>query len=103
MTPLTVEWIAKAEGDLHSCLRETRARRYPNYPRACFHAQQCAEKYPKARLQEAGVAVPKTHNLEELLKRLLPIEPQGVALKTTLMLALRFIRFELDFRRDPAT
>jgi HEPN domain-containing protein len=38
----------------------------------CFHCQQSAEKYLKALLEELGVAVPKTHDLEDLLDRLLP-------------------------------
>jgi HEPN domain-containing protein len=50
--PLTPEWIEKAEGDFHSALRELRARKNPNYSSACFHAQQCVEKYLKGRLQE---------------------------------------------------
>ena len=86
MRQLTREWVAKAEGDLHSCLREIRARKHPNYDSACFHAQQCVEKYLKGRLQEAGAAVPKTHNLEDLLSRLLPFEPQWAALKASTML-----------------
>jgi len=85
MKRLTREWVAKAEGDLHSCLRETRARKNPNYDSACFHAQQCVEKYLKARLQEAGAPIPKTHNLEDLLNRLLPHEPQWAILKPTLI------------------
>ena len=85
MKQLTREWVAKAEGDLHSCLRETRARKNPNYDSACFHAQQCVEKYLKARLQEAGAPVPKTHNLEDLLNRLLACEPQWTTLKPTLI------------------
>ena len=85
MTRLTLEWTAKAEGDFHSCLRESRARKHPNYDSACFHAQQSVEKYLKARLQEAGLPVPKTHNLEELLRRLLPIEPQWASRKPTLV------------------
>jgi HEPN domain-containing protein len=47
----------------------------PNYDSACFHSQQCVEKYIKARLQEAGVAFPYTHDLEILLKLVLGIEP----------------------------
>src|SRR5256885_3466905 len=85
MKRLTREWIAKAEGDYHSCLREARARAHPNYDSACFHAQQCAEKCLKARMQEAGLTIPKTHNLEDLLNRLLPIEPQWIALKQSLV------------------
>lgn len=52
MNVLTLEWIAKAEGDYASAGREYRARRNPNYDAACFHAQQVAEKYLKAWLQE---------------------------------------------------
>ncbi|MFL5801388.1 MAG: HEPN domain-containing protein [Roseiflexaceae bacterium] len=46
MQPLTAEWIAKAEGDFASATRELRARKVPNYASACFHAQQCAERFP---------------------------------------------------------
>ena len=41
----------------------------------CFHAQQCAEKYLKARLQDLGIIVPKTHDLTQLLELLLATEP----------------------------
>lgn len=75
MNPLTLEWVDKAEGDLTTALRELRARKSPNYDAACFHAQQCVEKYLKARLQEAGIAFTKTHNLTVLLDLLLPVEP----------------------------
>jgi HEPN domain-containing protein len=56
MKPLTLEWVAKAENDFATALRESRVRKNPNYDAVCFHAQQCAEKYLKARLQEAGIA-----------------------------------------------
>jgi len=62
MKPITLEWVAKAEGDWDSAQREYRARQRPNYDAACFHAQQCAEKYLKARLEEAGIAFSRTHN-----------------------------------------
>ena len=67
MQPLTTEWINKAEGDLVTARRELRARTAPNYDTACFHAQQCAEKYLKALLQEAETPFGKTHNLSLLL------------------------------------
>lgn len=73
MNPLTVEWVDKAEGDIATATRELRARKHPNYDAACFHAQQCVEKYLKAYLQEHGVAFPKTHNLIELLVVCVPI------------------------------
>ena len=36
----------------------------------CFHAQQCAEKYLKALLLQAGSEPPRTHDLRLLLQRL---------------------------------
>ncbi len=75
MKPLTIEWIAKAEGDFASMTRERRARRNPNYDGLCFHAQQCAEKYLKARLCESNINPPKTHDLSVLLELTLPFEP----------------------------
>ncbi len=68
MNELTVEWVQKAEGDYDTARRELRARRRPNYDAACFHAQQTAEKYLKAFLQECGAPFPKIHNLIELLE-----------------------------------
>ena len=50
-----------------SCGRE----RNPNYDAACFHAQQCAEKYLKAILQEQSIPFGRTHNLIALLDLLL--------------------------------
>ena len=71
MNPLTLEWIQKAEGDFATAGRELRARKNPNYDAACFHAQQCAEKYLKAILQELSVPFGKSHNLIGLLDLLL--------------------------------
>ena len=42
---------------------------------ACFFSQQCVEKYLKARLIEAGIAFPRTHDLLQLLNLCLPVEP----------------------------
>lgn len=84
MKPLTAEWIEKAEEDWVSLLRSYRARKDPSYNVACFHAQQCAEKYLKARLVEAGVAFPKTHDLLLLLTLVQPIEPNWAILQPEL-------------------
>jgi HEPN domain-containing protein len=84
MKRTTLEWIDKAEGDFVTAQMSSRARTNPNPDAACFHAQQCAEKYLKARLEEAGLAVPKTHNLYALLTLILPIEPSWNALATDL-------------------
>ena len=75
MNPLTLEWIEKAEGDFATAQRELRARKIPNYDAVCFHSQQCAEKYLKAMLQEAGVVFSRTHNLVVLLELLKPVAP----------------------------
>lgn len=75
MKPLCREWAVKAEGDFDVMERESRVRKRPNHDAVCFHAHQCAEKYLKARLCEANVAFPKTHDLVRLLDLALPIEP----------------------------
>ncbi len=75
MKATTQEWVDKAEGDWAVAGREMRARKAPNYDAACFHAQQCAEKYLKGRLHEDGFAFPKTHDLLSLLDLILPVEP----------------------------
>lgn len=72
MKPLTEEWVTTAEGDYVSAKREVSAQEDPNYDSAFFHAQQCAEKYLKAMLCEANIAVPKMHDLN-LLVDLLPV------------------------------
>jgi HEPN domain-containing protein len=84
MKPLTLEWIDKAEGDFSTMERESRARKEPNYDAVCFHAQQCAEKYLKARLCDAGAAITKIHDLTALLDEVLPVEPLWEAHRKTL-------------------
>ena len=74
MNDLAAEWVEKAEGDYVTAGRELRARSRPNYDAVCFHAQQTAEKYLKAFLQDHEAAFPKTHNLIELLELCLSID-----------------------------
>ena len=62
MKRATTEWVAKAEGDWKVARREHGVAR-PVWDAVCFHAQQCAEKYVKAVLEENGIAFPKTHDL----------------------------------------
>jgi HEPN domain-containing protein len=78
----TGEWIEKADADFISAGREYRARKQPNYDAACFFAQQCIEKYLKARLVEAGVTFPRTHDLEALLDLVLLMEPMWDAFRS---------------------
>lgn len=74
MKRLAREWIRKAEEDFAVAQREMRARTCPAYGAICFHAQQCAEKYFKARLCEGGKAVTKTHDLPTLLTELATLD-----------------------------
>src|ERR1035441_6136638 len=68
MKPSTREWVAKAEEDYLAALDLARRRKRPLWSGVCFHAQQCAEKYLKARMEEAGLAVPNA-DLDVLAKR----------------------------------
>lgn len=70
----TREWIAKADGDFYDAQRGVRARKHANHDGVCFHTQQCIEKYLKARLVEAGITFPKTHDLVRLLELVSPVE-----------------------------
>lgn len=95
MKPITREWINKAEGDWTAANLLFRARRTANYDATCFHAQQCAEKYLKARLDEAGVAAGKTHDLVKLLSLILPVEPSWSVLQQDLIV---LTDFAVDYR-----
>lgn len=75
MKPTTTEWVTKAEGDFAVMERECQVVELPNYDAVCFHAQQCAEKYLKACLCEAGIAFGKIHDLVVLLDQILDREP----------------------------
>jgi HEPN domain-containing protein len=67
-------WIAKAEED-YTMARLALRRKTPLTSSACFHAQQCAEKYLKAALVANGSQFPKVH---DLLKLSLLCEQVGV-------------------------
>jgi len=67
----TAQWVLKAEEDTEVA-RSLAAQAKPKRDAICFHCQQAAEKYLKALLQELGLPVPRTHDLEDLLDLLLP-------------------------------
>ena len=73
INPLTEEWVENAEEDYTMAKRAQTPTPYPNS--ICFHAQQCIEKYLKAWLQAANLPVPRTHDIEELLRLTLPTRP----------------------------
>jgi HEPN domain-containing protein len=95
MKPTTREWVEKAEADLTTAFRELRARRKPNYDAACFHAQQCVEKFLEARLTEAGIRFGKTHDLEQLLDLVIPAEPLWSPFRSSLN---RLNSYAVNFR-----
>ncbi|HTU17708.1 MAG TPA: HEPN domain-containing protein [Gemmataceae bacterium] len=71
MKKSTTEWVRKAEADYvaaRMCSRDAK----PLHDVVCFHCQQCAEKYLKALMEELGLSIPKTHDLDNLLTLLLP-------------------------------
>ena len=67
MKASTREWVAKAEEDFLAATALNRRRLKPLWSVVAFHVQQTVEKYLKARLEEAGCGVPKTHDLLHLL------------------------------------
>ncbi len=95
MSDLVIEWIKKAEGDYHTALREYRARKFPNYDAAGFHAQQCIEKYLKAVLQKHSIPIQKMHDLLALMEICLPFIPE-LALHKDLLAYLN--QFAVQFR-----
>ena len=84
MNPLTLEWVDKAEGDYLTANREYRARKAPNYDAVCFHAQQTAEKYLKAALQENGNPIPRIHSLADLLAMVSKIDSSYLMIQVDL-------------------
>jgi HEPN domain-containing protein len=67
MEPLTREWVDKADADAVAFehlfgLGDPRLADV-----IAFHAQQCAEKYLKAVLQQSRQSVPRNHDLSVLL------------------------------------
>jgi Uncharacterized conserved protein related to C-terminal domain of eukaryotic chaperone, SACSIN len=90
MNPIALEYIQKAEGDFATAERELKVVKDTNYDAVCFHAQQCAEKYLKARLQESAIPFSKTHDLSLLLDLTLSIEPALDVLRADLQMLSAF-------------
>lgn len=67
MREITEEWVLKAEDDYRSAEALLYAVEIPIVDTACFHCQQCAEKYIKAYLEEHEIDFPRSHNLMQLL------------------------------------
>ena len=76
-------WVERAEED-YAVAQSSLRRKQPFTHTACFHAQQCAEKYLKAMLGAGKHKFPKTHDLlllSDLCSKagiLLGIEPKNL-------------------------
>lgn len=75
MKPLTRDWVKKAENDFKVASQILRRRNDIVPDAACFFCQQSVEKYLKARLIEAAIAFPRTHDLLQLLNLCVQVEP----------------------------
>jgi HEPN domain-containing protein len=69
------EWIRKAEEDYEVALVLIRKRKQPTPSAVGFHCQQCAEKYLKAYLIKSDVRFPRIHDLLELHRLCLALNP----------------------------
>jgi HEPN domain-containing protein len=74
MKRLTAQWVRKAESD-YVVARKLARGSDPHHDEVCFHAQQSAEKYLKALLEELNQPVPRTHVLDHLNVLLVPHHP----------------------------
>jgi len=101
MKRATGEWVDRAEGDWKVAQRETQTAD-PVWNVVCFLAQQCAEKYLKAFLEEHNITFGKTHDLVLLLDasggmlpELDPLRPQ-LAFLSPMSVATRYPGPEAD-------
>jgi HEPN domain-containing protein len=84
MNELTSEWVDKAEEDFHSADLLLHAGEAPLPSPACFHCQQCAEKYLKAYLQEYSIEFERKHELLPLLKLCVSLDSEFQIIKRDL-------------------
>jgi HEPN domain-containing protein len=84
MQELTREWVDKAEKDLYSADLLLHAGEFPVPDYACFHCQECAEKYLKAYLQEHTVEFERKHDLIPLLNLCMSLDKEFQTLEDDL-------------------
>jgi HEPN domain-containing protein len=85
MKSTALEWVEKAEADYAAAMLVRKSRKKHSRDIVAFHLQQCTEKYLKARLEEAAISFPRTHDLEKLLDLALPVEPLWSTLRPALV------------------
>src|SRR5229473_154765 len=84
MKKATKEWVKKAEQDYILAEQGSRSR-LPVHDGVCFHCQQGAEKYLKALMEELGLFIPKTHDLDVFLTALRTAHPMLRSLRRGLL------------------
>lgn len=95
MKNATAQWVRKAEADWLIAQQSSQSET-PLHDGVCFHCQQCAEKYLKAILEELGLSIPKTHDLDKVLDLLLSHHAslrtlrRGASFLTTFAVATRY-------------
>ena len=97
------QWIDKADEDLDA------ARRLLGPPRpltwvACFHAQQCAEKYLKGYLVSQRADFRYVHDLVYLTQLCLELKPAFVELLKTARILMQYgteIRYPTEQYKEP--
>ncbi len=96
------EWVGKAEEDYEVAITLVRKRKRPTPNAVCFHCQQCAEKYLKAFLVRHQVAFPKIHDLRELRRLSVVVDPT-IDLITDLLIRLAPYAVEFCYPGEDAT
>jgi len=81
MNELTSEWVQIAEEDFFSADILLHAGEVPLASPACFHCQQCAEKYLKAYLQEHSVEFERKHELLPLANLCISLDSEFQIIK----------------------
>ena len=74
MNEVTSEWVTKADNDFYSADILLHSGDVPLVDTACFHCQQCAEKYLKAFLTDHLIRFERIHVLIDLLGLCLPVD-----------------------------
>lgn len=90
MNELTAEWVLKAEQDFSSADILLHAGEVPIPDTACFHCQQCAEKYLKAFLQEHQIEFDRRHDLLPLLDLCATLDSDFSGIKSDLQTLDRY-------------
>ena len=85
MNEATAEWVAKAENDF-KIANLALEQKTPITDAACFHSQQCVEKYLKGFLQEHQSEFRREHSLIPLLEECLSVNKGFEQLRSDLKL-----------------